>query len=114
MASDAELPSRVARFEISSLLGEGGMGQVYLAWDPRLSREVALKVLTPAYAADTRALERFRREARVASGLNHPHICTIHDIPRNATSFTLTSSIPTDPKKKELDVCSGPEPLPTR
>jgi len=72
------VPGRIDRYEIRGLLGEGGMGRVFLAWDPRLERDVALKVLSPDCAADERLLARFRREARLASALNHPHICTVH------------------------------------
>ncbi len=80
-ASCAEQPlSVIGGFEILGELGRGGMGVVYRARDPRLGREVALKVLPTCAAADRDALARFQREARLASALNHPHVCTIHDL----------------------------------
>src|SRR5512139_690691 len=72
--------TRVGPFEVLSLLGAGGMGEVYRARDTRLGREVALKVLPSATLADDAARARLLREARLASQLNHPHICTIHEV----------------------------------
>jgi serine/threonine protein kinase/Tol biopolymer transport system component len=82
-ASSAHRPfigKRIGSYEIVSLLGVGGMGEVYRAKDSRLGREVALKILPAAFATDPARLARFEREARLLASLNHPNIATIHGI----------------------------------
>src|SRR5204863_4463071 len=72
--------ARLGPYEIVSPLGAGGMGEVYRAKDPRLGREVAIKVLPPSFSADADRLRRFEQEARAAGILNHPNITAVCDI----------------------------------
>ena len=72
--------TKIGPYEILSLLGAGGMGEVYRARDSRLRREVAIKVLPPSFAKDTDRLRRFEQEARMVGALNHPNILAIYDV----------------------------------
>ncbi len=78
--------TRLGPYEIVAPLGAGGMGEVYRAKDGRLDREVAVKVLPDGLSADERFRSRFEREAKSISALNHPHICTVHDVGREHVS----------------------------
>ncbi len=71
---------RIGPYEIIALIGAGGMGEVYRARDPRLGRDVAIKVLPSAFAADPHRLHRFEQEARAAAAPNHPNILAVYDI----------------------------------
>ena len=77
---DLKKGDKIAAFEIEKLLGKGGMGEVYLAHDTRLNRPVAIKILPPATALDSNANKRLLLEAQAAAALEHPNICTIHEI----------------------------------
>ena len=72
--------TKLGRYEIRSKLGQGGMGEVYLAHDTLLERNVAIKFFTPAAADDDRSKKRLIREARAAAKLDHPHICSIYEV----------------------------------
>src|SRR5918998_1107942 len=75
--------TRLGRYEIRSLLGEGGMGEVYLARDPKIGRDVAIKVLPAQFSADAERLARFEQEACAAGALNHPNVLAVHDVGRH-------------------------------
>jgi eukaryotic-like serine/threonine-protein kinase len=82
--------TRLGPYEILSALGAGGMGEVYKARDTRLDRAVAIKILPAALASDEQFRERFDREARAISHLDHPHICTLYDVgEQDGTAFLV-------------------------
>jgi serine/threonine protein kinase len=100
----------VAHYRILSRLGAGGMGEVYLAQDPRLGRKVALKILSPDLTRRTDRLLRFEQEARAASALNHPNILTIHDIGQEGdTRYLVTEYVEGETLRARLS--HGPLPL---
>jgi eukaryotic-like serine/threonine-protein kinase len=72
--------TKLGPYEVESPLGAGGMGEVYRARDPRLGRDVAIKVLPRSFAADADRLQRFEHEAHAVAALNHPNILAIYDI----------------------------------
>src|SRR6202051_2119656 len=95
--------TRLGSYEILAPLGAGGMGEVYRAKDTKLKREVALKVLSDAFARDPERMARFQREAEVLAALNHPHIAAIYGLEGNALVMELV----------EGENLRGPLPLET-
>jgi serine/threonine protein kinase len=94
---------QVQHYHVSSLLGRGGMGEVYRARDKRLGRDVALKVLPIAYSTDTERLRRFEQEARTAGMLNHPNILTVYDVGINdGAPFIVTELLEGEELREQL------------
>jgi serine/threonine protein kinase len=97
-------------YEILSPLGAGGMGEVYCARDTRLDRTVAIKILPSQFSADPVRKQRFEREAKAVSGLNHPHICTLHDVGHHdGTDYLVMECIEGETLAKRLE--KGPLPI---
>src|SRR5579863_3599578 len=102
--------TRLGPHEILSAIGAGGMGEVYRARDTRLDRIVAIKVLPTHLASRPELRERFEREARTVAGLNHPHICTLHDIgQQDGTDFLVMEFLEGETLAQRL--LKGPLPL---
>ncbi len=85
--------SKVGPYEVVSLLGEGGMGEVYRARDPRLGREIAIKILAMHSADDAESIARFEREARAVASLQHPNILSIYDFGKQGTTFFVVTEL---------------------
>jgi serine/threonine-protein kinase len=85
--------SRIGPYEVVSLLGEGGMGQVYRGRDPRLGRDIAIKILARDAAQDAEAIGRLEREARAIAALSHPNILAVHDVGREEGDFYIVTEL---------------------
>src|SRR4026208_2597050 len=85
--------TKVGVYEILSLIGKGGMGEVYCARDPRLDRDVAIKVLTESLVKEPQALLRFEQEAKALASLSHPNILVVHDVVTEAGSLFVVMEL---------------------
>jgi serine/threonine protein kinase len=96
--------TKLGRYEIRSKIGEGGMGEVYLAQDTKLDRKVALKILPADVAAHSDRMKRFVQEAKAASALNHPNIITIHEIDQTDSGhFIATEFVDGETLRQQLN-----------
>jgi eukaryotic-like serine/threonine-protein kinase len=102
--------ARLGPYEIQSAIGAGGMGEVYKARDTRLDRSVAIKILPAEVSADPDRRARFEREAKTIAGLNHPHICTLHDVgDADGTTYLVMEHLTGETLAQRLE--KGPLPL---
>src|SRR5260370_37245283 len=102
--------SKLGPYEIGAPLGAGGMGEVYRARDTRLERTVAIKILPAKFSSDPVRKQRFEREAKTISSLNHPHICTLHDIGhQDGVDYLVMEGVEGETLAKRLE--KGPLPL---
>ena len=102
--------SRLAHYDVTALIGEGGMGQVYQATDTKLNRQVALKILPEAFASDPDRLARFQREAQVLASLNHPNIAAIHGLEDSEGTKALVLELVEGPTLGDR-IAQGPIPV---
>src|ERR1700733_2042826 len=102
--------TRLGAYEIVAALGAGGMGEVYRARDTRLQRDVAIKILPAAFSEDSERLQRFEREARLASSLNHPNIVTIHELGQAGSTRYIAMELIAGETLREL-LAAGPVPI---
>ena len=114
MAAERQNPSLIGRslghYQVLSLLGVGGMGEVYLAQDARLGRKVALKLLPRAFTRDQERLRRFKQEALAISALNHPNILTVYDIGEHeGAPFIVTELLEGEELRNQMK--EGPLPM---
>ena len=105
-----EIGSRLGHYDVTALIGEGGMGEVNQATDTKLNREVALKVLPEAFASDPDRLARFQREAQVLASLNHPGIAAIYGIEEAEGTRALVLELVEGPTLADR-IAHGPIPL---
>ena len=105
-----EVGSRLGHYDVTALIGEGGMGQVYQATDPKLNRQVALKILPEAFATDPDRLARFQREAQVLASLNHPNIAAIHGLEESEGTRALVLELVEGPTLADR-IAQGPVPV---
>jgi len=102
--------NKLGPYQIQSPLGAGGMGEVYRAHDPRLARDVALKVLPEAFAADRERMARFEREAKVLASLNHPNVAAIYELEESNSVRALVLELVEGPTLAER-IAQGPIPI---
>ena len=106
--------ARLDGYELIELLGAGGMGEVWLATEARLGRKVALKLLPPALTRDPARVARFEQEARAASALSHPNVCTIHALGESADGQRYIAMEHVEGRTLRRRLVSGRSPYPTR
>ena len=102
--------TRLGHYDVTALIGEGGMGQVWQATDTQLNRQVALKILPDAFAADPDRLARFKREAQILASLNHPNIAAIYGIEESEGTRALVLELVEGPTLAD-GISKGPIPL---
>ena len=105
-----EVGAQIAHYDVTALIGEGGMGQVYQATDTNLDRQVAIKVLPDAFASDPDRLARFEREAKVLASLNHPNIGAIYGLEKSGDTRALILELVEGPTLAHR-IAQGPIPV---